>query len=55
VLDLNLPGFNTVICNARTKFNLCAANVINRVIQAFIVLISVSLFSLFLSVSLSLS
>jgi len=23
LLDLSLPSFNTVICNARTKFNLC--------------------------------
>jgi len=41
LLDLSLPSFNTVICNARTKFNLCAANVMNRVIQAVTVLISV--------------
>jgi len=27
--------FNTVICNARTKFNLCAANVMNRVFWQF--------------------
>jgi len=31
LLDLSLSSCNMVICNARTKFNLCAAN---RVIQA---------------------
>jgi len=35
LLDLSLSSFNTVICNARIKFNLqCAANVMNGVIQA---------------------
>jgi len=41
IFKKSLPSFNTVICNARTKFNLCAANVMNRVIQAVIELVSV--------------
>jgi len=31
LLNLSLPSFN---CNARTNFNLCAANIMNRVMQA---------------------